>query len=103
MAGFKSKDEPRAIYALASRKDPVPLTDNIGMLDGLYQMKDGTLMATDWATGSLFTWRKGEGMRKLATGFKGPADFATVPNGQGLLVVVPDLVQGELRFVQLGK
>jgi hypothetical protein len=42
-------------------------------------------------------------MQKLVTGIKGPADFAVVPNAKGLLVVVPDLVQGELRFVQLGK
>ena len=31
------------------------------------------------------------------------ADFCVIPNKQGLLVVVPDLVKGELRFVQLGE
>ena len=30
-----------------------------------------------------------------------PADFCVVPNDKGLLVVVPDLVKGELRFVQI--
>ena len=39
----------------------------------------------------------------LAKDFKGPADFCVVPQPNGLLVVVPDLVQGELRFVQLGR
>jgi hypothetical protein len=34
-------------------------------------------------------------------GFKGPADFCVVPEPGGLLVVVPDLVQSELRFVRL--
>jgi hypothetical protein len=103
MAGFKSKEEARGIFALAPGQEPKPVTDPIGMLDGLYQTKDGDLLATDWATGSLFSWSKAKGMQKLATGFKGPADFAVVPGKKGLLVVVPDLVQGELRFVQLGK
>jgi len=43
------------------------------------------------------------GMKKLATEFKGPADLCAFPNSKGLMVVVPDLVKGELRFVQLGK
>jgi len=102
MVGFKGKDEPRGIYSMAPGKDPVELSDKIGMLDGLYQMKDGDLLATDWASGSLFQWNKKDGMQKLATDFKGPADFCVVPNDKGLLVVVPDLVKGELRFVQLG-
>lgn len=42
-------------------------------------------------------------MQTLADGFKGPADFAVAPNAKGLLVVVPDLVKSELRFVQLGE
>ena len=40
-------------------------------------------------------------MRTLASGFKGPADFCVVPDAQGLTVVVPDLVQSQLRFVRL--
>jgi hypothetical protein len=102
MVGFKAKDEPRGIYSMAPGKDPVELSDKIGMLDGLYQMKDGDLLATDWVSGSLFRWNKKDGMQKLATDFKGPADFCVVPNSKGLLVVVPDLVKGELRFVQIG-
>jgi hypothetical protein len=103
MVGFKSKDEKRGIYALASGGEPKALSDPIGMLDGVYEMADGELLATDWMTGSLFRWSKAAGMQSLATGFKGPADFAVAPNAEGLLVVVPDLVQGDLRFVQLGK
>jgi hypothetical protein len=103
MVGFKSNDEPRGIYAMASGKEPEAIADKIGTLDGLYQMKDGDLLVTDWATGSLFQWNKKTGLRKLATDFKGPADFCVVANKQGLLVVVPDLVKGELRFVQLAE
>ena len=65
-------------------------------------MKNGTLLATEWNSGSLFAWNSISGMRKLADGFKGPADFAVVPNTNGLLVVVPDLVKSELRLIQLG-
>ncbi|MGA8963968.1 MAG: hypothetical protein WB525_05725, partial [Pseudolabrys sp.] len=102
MVGFKDKDNPRAIYSMARGKEPVPLSDNIGMLDGLYQMQNGDILATDWMSGSLFRWNKKDGMQKLASGFKGPADFCVVPNKQGLLVAVPDLVKGEIRLIQLG-
>jgi hypothetical protein len=101
--GFKSKDEPRGIYSVVEGQDPKALSDNIGLLDGLYQLEDGDVLATDWVTGSLFSWNKTKGMQKLATGFQGPADFCVVPNEKGLMVVVPDLVKGELRFVQLGR
>ena len=58
---------------------------------------------TDWNSGSLFAWSERAGMTKLATGFKGPADFSVVPSANGLTVVVPDLVQSELRFIQLAR
>ena len=104
MVGFESKEKPHGIYHLALGHDePTLLSDNIGMLDGLYRMDNGDILATDWVSGSLFQWNKKMGMKKLATGFKGPADFCVVPNKKGLLVAVPDLVKGEIRFVQLGK
>ncbi len=40
-------------------------------------------------------------MRALASGFKGPADFCVIPDEKGLTVVVPDLVQSQLRFIRL--
>jgi DNA-binding beta-propeller fold protein YncE len=101
MVGFKSKDEPRGIFAMAPGKDPKAISDPIGMLDGLYQMTDGDLLATDWVSGSMFRWNAKTGMQKLATDFKGPADLCVIPSKTGLTVVVPDLVKGELRFVQL--
>ena len=103
MVGFKGKDEPRGIYSMTPGKEPELLSDKIGMLDGLYMMGNGDLLATDWNSGSLFQWNKTMGMKQLATGFKGPADLCAFPNSKGLMVVVPDLVKGELRFVQLGK
>jgi len=103
MVGLKDKDNPRGIYSMLPGKEPELISDNIGLLDGLYLMDNGDILATDWATGSLFQWNKTMGMKKLATDFKGPADFCVIPNAKGLTVVVPDLVKGEIRFVQLGK
>jgi hypothetical protein len=102
MAGFESKDKPHGLYTMQPGKDPVEISDNIGMLDGLYQMPDGDILATDWVSGSLFRWTKKDGVQKLATDFKGPADFCIVPNKEGLLAAVPDLVKGEIRLIQLG-
>jgi hypothetical protein len=42
-------------------------------------------------------------METLAKDFKGPADFCVIPEGQGLLVVVPDLVKSELRLIRLAR
>lgn len=103
MVGFKSKDEPRAIFKMAPGQDPKAISSPIGMLDGLYEMKNGDLLVTDWITNSLFQWNKKMGVHKLVGDITGPADFCVVPNKQGLLVVQPDLVKGEIHFVQLGK
>jgi hypothetical protein len=103
MVGLKDKDNPRGIYSLTQGKDPVPLTDNFGQLDGLYQMRNGDILVTDWKTGSLIRWNKKDGMQTLASGFKGPADLCAFPNEEGLLVAVPDLVKGEIRLIQLGR
>jgi hypothetical protein len=101
MVGFLAPDKPRSIFALGPGGQIKDLSGPIGRLDGVYELPDGTLLATDWNSGSLFSWSAKAGMQKLATGFKGPADFAVVPTAGGLTVVVPDLVQSELRFVHL--
>jgi len=101
VVGFKSDKEARGIYSLSAKGELKELSKPIGRLDGLYRMKDGTLLVTDWNSGSLFSWSAKAGMEKLASGFRGPADFCVVPEGKGLLVVVPDLVKGELRMIRL--
>jgi hypothetical protein len=103
IVGFKSPQEPRGIYVMAAGGDPKALSAGLGRLDGLYQMASGTLLITDWNSGSLSSWTTKQGMKPLATGFKGPADFAVVPNDKGLMVVVPDLVKSELRMIQLAR
>jgi hypothetical protein len=104
MVGFAGKDKPRGIHSVAAAGgEPKALSKDIGMLDGLYQTQDGDIIATDWVSGTLFQWDAKGGMRTLAKDFKGPADFCVIPSETGLLMVVPDLVKGELRLVQLGR
>jgi len=103
MVGFESKEKPKGIYEMGPNGEPKQISDNIGLLDGLYRMKNGDVLATDWVSGTLFQWNKKMGKHDLASGFKGPADLCAVPNAKGLLVAVPDLVKGEIRLVQLGK
>ena len=102
MVGFLAADKPKAIFALGVSGQIKPLSDPIGRLDGIYEMKDGSLLFTDWNTGSLSRWSEKGGVQKLADGFKGPADLCVVPgSGDNITVVVPDLPQSQLRFIQL--
>jgi sugar lactone lactonase YvrE len=56
MVGFKAAEEARGIYSVNKKGDVTELAKPIGRLDGLYQMSDGTILATDWNSGSLFSW-----------------------------------------------
>ena len=103
VVGFAAPDQPRGIYSLGADGKVKELAKDIGRLDGVYRARDGTLLVTDWGSGSLLAWSAKGGKRTLASGFKGPADFCVMPDKGGLLVVVPDLVKSELRLVRLGK
>ena len=104
LAGFVSPEKPRAIYSVGKDWKPVAVTEPIGRLDGLYELPDGSFLSTDWNNGSLFHWSKAGGVQKLADGFKGPADFTVIPGPKGkLTVVVPDLVQSQVRFIELSR
>jgi sugar lactone lactonase YvrE len=100
MVGIMSAEQPRGIYSLSAGGEIKTLAKDIGRLDGLYEMDDGTLLITDWGSGSLLRWSPTR-IEALAKGFKGPADFCVIPEANGFLVVVPDLVLGELRMVRL--
>jgi sugar lactone lactonase YvrE len=101
LVGFQSPKEPRGIYTLDKSGELKELAKSIGRLDGLYQMRDGSLLITDWNSGSLVRWTEKTGVEKLATGFKGPADFAVAPDKKGMTVFVPDLPGSQLRIVRL--
>ena len=103
MVGFKSPKEAKGVYSLGTGGDLKTLSSGLGRLDGIYELDDGSLLVTDWNSGSLSQWNAKTGMHKLASGFKGPADFCVVPEANGLLVVVPDLVKSELRFIRLAR
>jgi hypothetical protein len=103
LGGFKSKDDPHGIYELGLGQEPKLISKPIGMVDGIYQMRNGEILATDWVTNSLFQWNEKDGVRKLAGDVKGPADFCVVRNRDGYLVALPDLVKGEIRLIQLGR
>jgi len=103
MVGWLSPKQARGIYSVSKSGEIKALSKDIGRLDGVYQLRDGSLLVTDWDSGSLSRWSAKTGMQTLASGFKGPADFCVIPDEKGLTVVVPDLVQSQLRFVRLAQ
>jgi hypothetical protein len=98
MVGFMGPDKPRGIYSMAKNGETKALSQPIGRLDGLYELRDGAILATDWGTGSLFRWSAKDGQKILARDFKGPADFCVM----GESVYAPDLVKSEIRIIKLG-
>ena len=101
--GWIAPDKPRAIFSVDAKGKTTAISEPIGRLDGLYQLKDGSLLVTDWNSGSLFQWSKKMGMHKLAEGFKAPADFCAIESKSGVTAYVPDLVQSEIRIITLKK
>jgi hypothetical protein len=101
MAGFVAPDQPRPVYQYGVSGQIRPVTEPIGRLDGLYEMADGSLLFTDWNAGALMYWSEIDGLHKLVLGFKGPADFCAMPHKDGLTVYVPDLVQSQVRILEL--
>lgn len=89
------------ILKLSGPGQKTVLAKDQGRLDGLALLSDGTILATDWATGSLFALAKDGTRQTLFKGLAGPADFGLVPQGQSYLVVLPDLVKGDLYFLTI--
>ena len=48
-----------------------------------------------------FSWSRADGRQTPVTDFQGPADFCAMPSGDNLNLVVPHLIKGELRLIQL--
>lgn len=103
IVGYHMGGQDQGIYSVDSRGRIKALSQALGLLDGVAQLDDGTVLVTDWKSKSLFRWDPGVGKKTLASGFAGPADFCVVPEDKGLLVVVPDLVKSELRVIRLPK
>ena len=103
LGGFKSPEEPRGLYARDPQGELRIFARELGRVDGIHLLENGAVLLTEWDAGALGIWDGDSGYRELASGFEGPADFAVVPNNDGWLVVVPDLVRSELRLIQLGR
>jgi sugar lactone lactonase YvrE len=99
MVGFESAEKHRGIYAMGRDGAIESLSPPIGRLDGLYERPDGTLLATDWDSGSVFRYGPKGHLQELAKDFKGPADLCVM----GDKVYVPDLMKGEVRILTLDR
>jgi len=92
-------EEARGISMMDAKGNLKPRGKPIGRLDGVYESRDGSLLVTDWNTGSLFQYSEERGMETLAKGFKGPADFCVL----GDAVYIPDLPGSEIRAIRLAR
>ncbi|MCB2190940.1 MAG: hypothetical protein KQI62_05205 [Deltaproteobacteria bacterium] len=101
MAAKKDLGGPGGLYQARDVGQMTQIRPDLGRLDGVAMLKDGSYLYTDWAGHGLFLLSGGGEPVKLAGGFKGPADFALVPQGKGYLVVVPDLVTGEVHLIEI--
>jgi hypothetical protein len=104
IVGFRGADQPRGIFALGVSGQIKQLSDPIGRLDGVYELRDGSLLITDWNTGRALALERKE--RRAAARFRlqRSRGLLRVPeSGGGLTVVVPDLAQSQLRFIHLRK
>jgi hypothetical protein len=99
VVGFLAPDKPRGIFRMGADTDLKPMGQAIGRLDGVYELRDGSLLVTEWNSGTLARWTEKGGMETLAKGFKGPADFCVM----GDTVYVPDLPGSNLRIIKLGR
>lgn len=103
MGGYMSADKARGVYSVDRHGEIKTLAPDLGRIDGIYQLKDGTLLVTDWNSGSLAHWSPKAGLQPLAKGFKGPADFCVMPDAKGYSVFAPDLAKSELRLIRLAQ
>ncbi|HEX4782018.1 MAG TPA: hypothetical protein VH301_14740 [Usitatibacter sp.] len=99
MAGFESAEKHKGIWAMSRDGTLEELSKPIGRLDGLQERPDGTLLATDWDSGSVFRYGPRGHVQELGKNFKGPADLCVM----GDTVYVPDLVKGEVRMIKLDR
>lgn len=90
------------LYRLAhGAREAQAITKPLGRLDGLAVLNDGTIVFSDWVTGSIYALKPGGEPQKLAEGFTGPADFCLILQGAGYRMLAPDLVKGEVRVFDL--
>ncbi|MGH7396800.1 MAG: hypothetical protein ACRELW_04620 [Candidatus Rokuibacteriota bacterium] len=62
-----SADKSRGIYSLTPGGEIETLAKDLGRLDGVHRMDDGSLLITEWNSGSLLRW-SAKGTETLAKG-----------------------------------
>jgi hypothetical protein len=77
MVGFKAAEEARG-YSVNKKGDVTELAKPIGRLDGLYQMSDGTILATDWNSGCSSAGRRGTARKSWRRTSRAPPTFAPI-------------------------
>ena len=103
VVGYEMDGQDRGVYAFEPCGKLHPLSGNFGLLDGLVQLNDGSLLITDWKTKSLIKWEPNSNIKTLAANFMGPADFCVIQQDPELIVVVPDIVKNELQILSFAK
>lgn len=102
IAGISFSGDLKGLYQASREGKLKTLKEGIGRLDGLARLQDGTILITDWKSHSLLSW-DGKNLKTIASGISGPADFCVIPEGDGYLVVVPNLEEGTLHFISVAK
>lgn len=100
LAGMGGGDQTRGLYILGADGKVEALAKDLGKR-AYTKPRTGSLLVTDWVSGTLFSWSRASGRHRLAANFKGPADFCAMASDAGLELVVPDLIKGELRLIRL--
>jgi len=103
LVGFNYQGPDVGVYTVDPTGKTTVHSKPIGNLDGVAVLEGDTLLITDWKSKSLLKWHPKDGQKSLASGIEGPADFAVVPGDKSVLVVVPDLVKGDLYLISVSK
>ncbi len=101
--GFNMNGSDQGLYSFDKNGKPKTHIKDLGLLDGLVSLKDGCFLITDWKSKTLLKYSRISGIKKLADGFEGPADFCIIYEGDKVLVAVPDLVKSEIRLIRITK
>jgi len=101
--GFDMNGSDQGLYSFNREGKPDIHIKDLGMLDGLVQLKSGCFLITDWKSKTLLKYSQVSGIENIAGGFEGPADFCIVDKGDKLLIAVPDLVKSEIRLIRIAK
>ncbi len=99
MAQYYGNAESGGLWRLHSENgNPLkPVIRNLGMLDGLVVLSDGSFLVSDFSTGALFHVRRGQAL-EIWNGGNGTADIGWDPASRRL--GVPNMTRGTFTLLQ---